>query len=63
MTTAQAQGVPDYQSAFAAVFGQGMWTMAGSLVAFMLGPEAGWIHGSIFFIDGGNDAEIRPDRY
>jgi uncharacterized integral membrane protein (TIGR00697 family) len=34
---AQAQGVPDYQSAFAAVFGQGMWTIAGSLVAFMLG--------------------------
>ena len=34
---AQSQGVPDYQAAFAAVFGQGMWTIAGSLVAFMLG--------------------------
>ena len=34
---AQAQGVPDYQLAFAAVFGQGLWTIAGSLVAFMLG--------------------------
>ena len=34
---AQAQGVPDYQAAFAAVFGQGLWTIAGSLVAFMLG--------------------------
>jgi uncharacterized integral membrane protein (TIGR00697 family) len=34
---AQAQGVADYQAAFAAVFGQGMWTIAGSLVAFMLG--------------------------
>ena len=34
-----------------------------NLVAFLLGPEAPWIHGSIFFIDGGNDAEIRPDRY
>ena len=34
---AQAQGVPDYQKAFAAVFGQGLWTIAGSLVAFMLG--------------------------
>ena len=31
------QGVPDYQRAFAAVFGQGMWTIAGSLVAFMVG--------------------------
>ena len=34
---AQAQGVPDYQLAYAAVFGQGLWTIAGSLVAFMLG--------------------------
>ncbi len=33
---AQAQGVPDYQAAFAAVFGQGMWTIAGSVVAFLL---------------------------
>nr|WP_145985562.1 queuosine precursor transporter [Lysobacter maris] len=31
------RGVPDYQAAFAAVFGQGMWTIGGSLVAFMLG--------------------------
>lgn len=33
---AEAQG-PDYQAAFAAVFGQGMWTIAGSVVAFLLG--------------------------
>jgi NAD(P)-dependent dehydrogenase (short-subunit alcohol dehydrogenase family) len=32
-------------------------------VAFLLGADAGWIHGSILYIDGGNDAEIRPDRY
>jgi xanthine/uracil/vitamin C permease (AzgA family) len=31
---AKDQGVPDYQAAFAAVFGQGLWTIAGSLVAF-----------------------------
>jgi uncharacterized integral membrane protein (TIGR00697 family) len=31
------QGVPDYQKAFAAVFGQGMWTIGGSLTAFLLG--------------------------
>src|SRR3546814_15898061 len=31
------QDVPDYQAAFAAVFGQGLWTIWGSLVAFMLG--------------------------
>ena len=34
---AQAQGVPDYQAAFAAVFGQGLWTIAGSIVAFLIG--------------------------
>jgi len=34
---ASDQGVPDYQAAFAAVFGQGLWTIWGSLVAFILG--------------------------
>jgi len=34
---AQAQGVPDYQKAFAAVFGQGLWTIAGSVAAFLVG--------------------------
>ena len=34
---ANEQGVPDYQAAFAAVFGQGLWTIAGSLVAFLVG--------------------------
>lgn len=34
---ATAQGVADYQAAFAAVFGQGLWTIGGSLVAFGLG--------------------------
>ena len=33
------------------------------LVAFLLGPAASWIHGSIYYIDGGIDAEVRPDRY
>ena len=37
VTSMNAHGVPDYQAAFAAVFGQGMWTIAGSLVAFLLG--------------------------
>ena len=30
-------GVPDVQRAFALIFGQGMWTIGGSLVAFMIG--------------------------
>jgi len=33
------------------------------MVDFLLGPNATWIHGSMFYVDGGNDAEIRPDRY
>jgi NAD(P)-dependent dehydrogenase (short-subunit alcohol dehydrogenase family) len=33
------------------------------LITFLLGPLASWIHGSIYYIDGGIDAEIRPDRY
>ena len=37
VTSMDGHGVPDYQAAFAAVFGQGMWTIAGSLVAFLLG--------------------------
>jgi uncharacterized integral membrane protein (TIGR00697 family) len=37
VTVVKQQGVPDYQAAFAAVFGQGLWTIWGSLVAFMLG--------------------------
>ena len=34
---AQSQGVPDYQKAYAAGFGQGLWTIAGSVLAFLLG--------------------------
>ena len=34
---AKEQGVPDYQAAFVAIFGQGMWIIVGSLVAFLLG--------------------------
>jgi queuosine precursor transporter len=30
-------GVPDIQRAFAQIFGQGMWTIGGSLIAFLLG--------------------------
>ena len=34
---ARDQGVPDYQAAYAAVFGQGQWSIVGSLVAFIVG--------------------------
>ncbi len=32
-----SRGVPDMQAAFEAIFGQGMWTIAGSVTAFMIG--------------------------
>ncbi len=32
-----AQGIPDMQAAFAGVFGQGLWVIGGSLVAFLIG--------------------------
>lgn len=32
-----AQGVPDLQAAFAAIFGQGLWTIGGSVTAFLIG--------------------------
>lgn len=31
------RGVPDMQAAFANIFGQGMWTIAGSVTAFLVG--------------------------
>jgi len=34
---AEDKGVPDMQSAFAVIFGQGMWTIAGSVTAFLIG--------------------------
>lgn len=33
----QKSGIPDMQAAFAGVFGQGLWVIAGSLVAFLIG--------------------------
>ena len=31
-------------------------------VAFLLGPDASNIHGSVLFADGGSDALFRPDH-
>ena len=33
------------------------------LAAFLLGPAGSFIQGSIYYIDGGSDAERRPDRF
>ncbi|NNC95374.1 MAG: VUT family protein, partial [Chitinophagales bacterium] len=35
--TQAVDGIPDMNSAFAAVFGQGLWIIGGSLVAFLVG--------------------------
>ncbi len=32
-----SHGVPDMQAAFASTFGQGLWTIAGSITAFLIG--------------------------
>jgi len=34
---AASRGVPDMQAAFAATFGQGLWTIGGSVIAFLIG--------------------------
>jgi uncharacterized integral membrane protein (TIGR00697 family) len=37
VTVNSGRGVADMQAAFASVFGQGLWTIGGSLVAFLVG--------------------------
>ena len=37
VTVGAANGVPDMQAAFAAIFGQGLWTIGGSITAFLIG--------------------------
>jgi len=36
--------------------------MAG-IIAFLLSADASYVHGSIWFADGGTDAEVRPDHF
>jgi uncharacterized integral membrane protein (TIGR00697 family) len=37
VTVGAERGVPDMQAAFASVFGQGLWTIGGSVTAFLVG--------------------------
>ncbi|MFQ5415499.1 MAG: SDR family oxidoreductase [Myxococcota bacterium] len=34
-----------------------------TVVEFLLGPDASYVHGSLLYADGGNDATVRPDRF
>lgn len=34
-----------------------------AVAAFLLGLEASYIHGAVYYVDGGEDAQIRPDRF
>lgn len=36
ITSQQDKGIPDMQAAFSGIFGQGMWIIAGSLIAFLI---------------------------
>jgi enoyl-[acyl-carrier-protein] reductase (NADH) len=33
------------------------------VVAFLLSRDASYIHGAVYYVDGGIDAVARPDRF
>jgi uncharacterized integral membrane protein (TIGR00697 family) len=56
----QAEGIPDMQVAFANIFGQGMWIIVGSLVAFLVSQVLDvWIFHKIKKITGEKGVWLR----
>lgn len=49
----ETEGVPDMQAAFSQVFGQGLWIIAGSLIAFLIGQVLdAWVFQRLRIITG-----------
>jgi queuosine precursor transporter len=56
----QGQGVPDMQAAFSSIFGQGMWIIFGSLVAFLVSQLIDvWVFHRIKRATGGKAVWLR----
>lgn len=56
----QSTGIPDMQAAFSGIFGQGMWIIAGSVVAFLLSQITDvWIFHRIKRITGEKKVWLR----
>lgn len=56
----KTEGVPDMQAAFSSIFGQGMWIIAGSLVAFLVSQLVDvWIFHRIKRVTGEKSVWLR----
>lgn len=60
VTSQQADGIPNMQTAFTGIFGQGMWIIAGSVIAFLLSQVTDvWIFHKIKKITGEKKVWLR----
>jgi len=60
ITSQQADGVPNMQSAFSNIFGQGMWIIVGSLIAFLVSQLVDvWIFHKIKKVTGEKKVWLR----